>query len=128
MNTLSFSFIKKDIFKLWGKILIACIPAGVVGVLLDDTVDKYLYNFPCVATALIVFGILFIIVESQKKGDQSRIRDVALLDYKTDYTKPNEEEKLITISNIPAETSGNITVSLAKDTIFDYAGNSCMYY
>ena len=59
---------KKDILFLWVKILVACVPAGIVGVLFDDVFDKYLYNFPCVAMALIVFGILFIIVEKKKKG------------------------------------------------------------
>ena len=60
---------KKDILLLWVKILVACVPAGIVGVLFDDVFDKYLYNFPCVAMALIVFGILFIIVEKKEKGN-----------------------------------------------------------
>lgn len=74
-------FWKKDILLLWVKILIACIPAGVVGVLFDDTIDEYLYNFPCVAMALIVFGILFIIVEKQKKGQSAKVNSVAELTY-----------------------------------------------
>lgn len=75
-------FWKKDILILWAKILIACIPAGIVGVLFDDTIDEYLYNFPCVATALIVFGILFIIVETQKRGQKAKVESVAELSYK----------------------------------------------
>ena len=67
---------KKDILFLWVKIL-------VVGVLFDDVFDKYLYNFPCVAMALIVFGILFIIVEKKKKGTTFRITSIDQLDYKT---------------------------------------------
>ena len=74
---------KKDILFLWVKILVACVPAGIVGVLFDDVFDKYLYNFPCVAMALIVFGILFIIVEKKKKGTTFRITSIDQLDYKT---------------------------------------------
>jgi len=76
-------FWKKDILHLWVKILIACVPAAVVGLLFDDLLDKYLYNFPCVATALIVFGILFIIIETKKKGQSAAINSVAELSYKT---------------------------------------------
>lgn len=75
-------FWRRDVLLLWVKILIACIPAGIVGVLFDDTIDAYLYNFPCVATALIVFGILFIIVERQKKGRLEKVTAMAQIDYK----------------------------------------------
>lgn len=76
-------FWKKDILMLWVKIIIACIPAAVVGLLFDDVIDEYLYNFPCVATALIVFGILFIIVEKQQRGTDAKISVIEQLDYKT---------------------------------------------
>lgn len=76
-------FWKKDILQLWVKILIACVPAAVVGILFDDFLDKYLYNFPCVALALIVFGVLFIVVETKKKGQPAAINAMAELDYKT---------------------------------------------
>jgi len=76
-------FWKKDILILWGKILLACVPAAVIGLAFDDLLDKYLYNFPCVALALIVFGILFIIVEKKKKGQAAKINTIAELDYKT---------------------------------------------
>lgn len=75
--------VKKKILTLWGKILIACIPAGIVGVLFDDWLDEHLYNFPCVAVALIVFGVLFILIESRNKGKKPRVRSVAKLDYFT---------------------------------------------
>ena len=55
-------YVKKDIFMMWLKIVVACIPATIVGLLFDDIVDEYLYNFICVAIALIVFGIAFIVV------------------------------------------------------------------
>ena len=57
------SFIKKDIFILWGKIILACIPAALIGLLFDDFFNEHFYNEVSVAVALIVFGIIFILVE-----------------------------------------------------------------
>ena len=51
--------------------------------LFDDWVDEHLYNFPCVAAALIIFGILFIIVEKRNEGKKARIKKMAQLDYMT---------------------------------------------
>ena len=62
---------KKDTKKtlnLWGKILVACIPAAVLGLLLDDWLDAHLYNSVVVALALIIYGIIFIIIERKKIG------------------------------------------------------------
>ena len=57
------SVIKKDIFSLWVKILVSCVPAAVIGVLFEDFFDKYFYNAISVAIALIVFGVFFILIE-----------------------------------------------------------------
>ena len=57
------SFIKKDIFSLWIKIIVSCFPAAIIGVLFEDTFDALFYNSRSVALALIIFGILFILVE-----------------------------------------------------------------
>ncbi len=77
------AYIKKDIMILWGKILLACVPAAVIGILFDDWVDEHLYNFPCVAAALIIFGILFIVIEKRNEGKKFRIRSIQKLDYIT---------------------------------------------
>lgn len=58
---------RQGIYNLWGKIIIACIPAGVLGILFDDLLDKYLYNYVVVALMLILYGILFIVVENRNK-------------------------------------------------------------
>jgi len=55
----------KETLNLWGKILVACIPAAILGLLFDDFLDKYLYNGFTVALMLIIYGILFIIVENK---------------------------------------------------------------
>lgn len=75
--------IKKDIFRLWGKIIVACIPAAVVGILFDDFLDKYLYNYTVVSLALIVFGIAFLIIEEKNKGKASRINSLAEITWNT---------------------------------------------
>lgn len=61
------SFIKKDIFSLWIKIVISCLPAAVIGILFEDVFDRLFYNATSVALALIVFGVLFILVEILNK-------------------------------------------------------------
>ena len=58
----------KKTLNLWGKILVACIPAAVLGLLLDDWLDAHLYNSVVVALALIIYGIIFIIIERKKVG------------------------------------------------------------
>ncbi len=61
------SFIKKDIFSLWIKIIISCLPAAVIGILFEDTFDALFYNSRSVALALIIFGIFFILLETFNK-------------------------------------------------------------
>ena len=73
----------KNILSLWGKILVACVPAAIVGVLFDEFFEKLFYNYVCVAIALIVFGIAFIIIENKNKGKSSKINSLAELSYNT---------------------------------------------
>ena len=74
---------KRSILTLWCKILVACVPAAVIGVLFDEVFERLFYNYFSVAIALIVFGVAFIVVENLRKGKKSRIRSLARLDYKT---------------------------------------------
>ena len=74
---------RKDIWILWGKILIACVPAAIVGVLFDDVFDALFYNGPCVAIALIVFGIGFIVIENKNKNKAPKIDSLEKIDIKT---------------------------------------------
>ncbi|MCI8383482.1 MAG: undecaprenyl-diphosphate phosphatase [Clostridia bacterium] len=67
------SYLNKDIMILWSKILVACIPAGVIGIFFDETFEALFYNPFCIAIALIVFGIGFIGVENfnrKRKSDK----------------------------------------------------------
>ena len=70
------------ILKLWLKVIVGVIPAGVLGVLLDDFFDEHLYNFYVVAIALVVYGIGFILVEHFRKGKEYRIKDVYDITYR----------------------------------------------
>lgn len=75
--------IEKDIFVMWFKVLVACIPAAIVGIFFDDYLEKYLYRYEVVATSLIVFGIAFIIIEKSNKGKAPKISSIAQITYKT---------------------------------------------
>lgn len=75
--------IRKDVFVLWFKIVAACIPAAVVGLAFDDVLEKYFYNYQTVAVMLILFGILFIVIENLNKGKKPKIRSLKNITYTT---------------------------------------------
>ena len=65
-------------FSLWGKIIVACLPAAVIGLLFDDLLDKYLYNSIVVSLMLIIYGVIFIIIESKNIGKRKtkKLKDI----------------------------------------------------
>ena len=72
----------KNILVLWAKILVACIPAAIVGLLFDDILNKYLYNSWVVAIMLILVGVAFIVIENKKKNMKPIVNDISELTYK----------------------------------------------
>lgn len=62
---------RKDTWNLWGKILVACLPAAIIGILFDDWLDEHLYNSVVVSLALIIYGIIFIVIESKNFGKRT---------------------------------------------------------
>lgn len=76
------AYVKTDIFQMWFKVLVACIPAAVVGLILDDWLNEHFYNPWVVAIALIVFGIAFIIIEKWNKGRTPKVNSISELTYK----------------------------------------------
>ena len=76
-------YVKTDIIMLWLKILAACIPAAIVGVLFDDKLDELFYHPWCVAIALIVFGIAFIIIEHRNKNIAPKITALKEITFQT---------------------------------------------
>ena len=79
------AYIKTDIFQMWFKVIVACIPAAVVGVILDDWIDDHSYNPWVVSIALIVFGVAFIIVENWNRNKTPKIKTIDELTYKTAF-------------------------------------------
>ena len=77
------AWVKWDIIEMWLKVLVACVPAVIVGVLFDDMLDELFYGPLCVAIMLILVGIAFIVVENLRAGKKPRIRSLSRLDYKT---------------------------------------------
>ena len=71
----------KDTLNLWGKILVACIPAAVIGLVLDDWLDEHLYNGIVVSLTLIIYGIAFIVIESKNIGSRDT-KDLNSITYK----------------------------------------------
>lgn len=77
--------IRTDIFVLWFKILVACIPAAVIGLAFDDVLDALFYNPWCVSIALIVFGIAFIVIENRNKHVSPKITKLSQITYQTAF-------------------------------------------
>lgn len=74
---------KKDTMDIWLKVLVGVLPAGILGTLFDDWFDAHFYNYQTVAVTLIVYGILFIVIENRNKGKSARIKSFKDLSYMT---------------------------------------------
>jgi len=74
---------KKKTWSLWFKVVVAVLPAAIIGLLLEDWLDEHFYNFIVVSIALVVYGVLFIVIERINKNKKYRIEDVYDIDYVT---------------------------------------------
>ena len=78
--------IRKDVIQMWCKVVVGCIPAGLLVVFgLDEVCDALFQNYMTVAVMLILVGILFIIIENQNKNKMAKITDISQLTYKTAF-------------------------------------------
>ncbi len=77
------SYCKKDIWQMWFKIIAACLPAAFIGLLFDEFFESLFYNGVCVAIALIVFGVGFILIENKNKGNTAKINSLDGITCKT---------------------------------------------
>lgn len=73
---------KKDTWILWSKVVVACVPAGIIGILLDDWLDAKFHNFFTVALMLIVYGVAFIVIEKRNKNRQPKCTDLRDFTYR----------------------------------------------
>lgn len=76
---------KKDTWTLWGKVIVACIPSAVIGLLFDDWLEAHFYHFVPVAVMLIVYGVLFIIIENRNKNMTPKVTTLPGLTWKTAF-------------------------------------------
>ena len=72
-------------WKLWLKVVIACIPSAFFGLLLDDWMEAHLSNFFVVAIMLVVYGIAFIWIEDRNRRVEPKVTDLARMSYKTAF-------------------------------------------
>lgn len=77
------SYIKKDIFSMWFKVVVACIPGAIVTLLFDDYIEAHLHTPVVISIALVVYGIAFIIIENWNKKRTPKIETLADITYKT---------------------------------------------
>lgn len=77
--------IKIPILQMWFKIIFACIPAAVVGLLFDDQLNDWFYNYQTVSIMLILFGILFLVIENMNYGKRPEIVKLSQITYKTAF-------------------------------------------
>lgn len=72
----------KNILILWAKVIIACLPAAVMGLLLDDFLEEHLQTPLVIAIMLIVYGVAFIVVENVNKNKTLAVQTTNELTYK----------------------------------------------
>lgn len=72
---------KMDTMQIWFKVIVAVLPSAVIGLLFDDWLDEHLYRPIVVALMLIIYGILFIVVENRNKKRRPHTRDFDQLSY-----------------------------------------------
>ena len=73
---------KRETVDIWGKVIVGCLPAAVIGLAFNDKIDALFYNAPTVAFTLILYGILFIIVENYNKHREPQVGELSDLTYK----------------------------------------------
>ncbi len=98
---------KRATWLLWGKIVVACIPAAIAGVFLDDILEEHLYRAPVIAAALIVYGVAFIVIErwrSAKSSSQGTGRHFA----RQQNGQPQNANALACAEDIPLRTAFGI--------------------
>ena len=75
--------IKKDVMDMWFKVIAAMLPAAIVGIPLDNYFEKHFHNWQVVSAALIVYGVLFIVIEKINKSRKPKVNSIPELSYKT---------------------------------------------
>ncbi len=74
---------KRNTIQLWFKVVVACIPAGVLGILFDDWMEEHFHNYIVVSLMLILYGIFFILIENWNKKNTPKVTKLSQLSYQT---------------------------------------------
>lgn len=74
---------KVHTIQLWMKVIVACIPAAVLGILFDDWMEEHFHNYVVVSLMLVIYGVLFIMVENWNKKNTPAVTKLSELSYKT---------------------------------------------
>lgn len=77
--------VKPRIIELWFKVIIGSIPAGILGIIFNDLLDKYLYNYITVAITLIIYGVLFIAVEIYNRKRRPKVTKLTEVSFKNAF-------------------------------------------
>ena len=85
---------RKATWRLWGMVVIGCVPAAIVGLLLDDWAEEHLFNATVVAAMLILYGIAFIVLEHRNRRRQARI-DVSALGKHARVDSPEAADRML---------------------------------
>ena len=75
--------VRKKVFSVWFKVIVACVPGAIVTLLFDDFIEAHLHTPFVIAAALIVYGVAFIVVEKRNQTRKPSIRKLSEIDYKT---------------------------------------------
>ena len=79
------SWEKRETWQLWYKVILACVPAAVIGLLFNKFMEEHFMTALVVAATLIFYGVMFLVVESYNKRRTPRVREIERLDYKTAF-------------------------------------------
>ncbi len=73
---------RRKVFRLWRCVLVGILPAALLGILLDDFLEERLYGAPVIAAMLLLYGVLFIVIERKKKNALARVESVYEISYR----------------------------------------------
>lgn len=77
--------VKKPVVTVWLKVLTACVPSAIIGIITDKFIEKYLHTTEVIAAMLIIYGVIFIVVEFWNKRRTPKMPTLADIDYKTAF-------------------------------------------
>lgn len=77
--------IRKNVFSIWFKVVVACIPGAAVTLLFDKYIEEHLHTPTVIAAMLIIYGIVFILIEDGNIKSANKINDISEITYKTAF-------------------------------------------